>query len=86
MPAKPKAGRPQGSTNKQVDQATAEVSTCRMCQSTRRAPYMNKVEQQIAGVRNGKPFTHIVWRRTRCLDCGQHRSDVTWENRPAQKK
>ena len=32
------------------------------------------------GVHEGKPFTHVVFRRTRCLDCGQCRVDREWVN------
>ena len=38
-------------------------------------------EQAFRGVHNGQPFTHIVRRRTKCLDCGQFRVDRAYENR-----
>ncbi len=41
-----------------------------------------KAEQAFRGVHNGQPFTHIVRRRTQCLDCRQLRIDGTYENRP----
>jgi len=34
---------------------------------------------------DGRPFTHIVRRRCRCLACDQARFDVSHENRVASK-
>lgn len=80
-------GRPKGSKNHDVDQVDGELTRCARCGSTNRSKYFSKTERQIAGTDvHGKPYTHIVWRRTRCLDCGQHRVDVHRENRAARKK
>ena len=75
-------GRPKGSTNADPDVNTVEPSRCKRCGSTRRGDYYGKTEQAFQGVQNGLPFTHIVRRRTKCLDCGQVRIDRAYENRP----
>lgn len=74
-------GRPKGSTGGNVDVITVEPSRCRRCGSTRRSDYYGKTEQAFRGEHNGQPFTHIVRRRTKCLDCGQIRVDRAYENR-----
>lgn len=80
--AKKKAGRPAGRRNHVVAHATAQVTRCPKCGSTERLPYWLKREKAIAGVdAAGQPFTHVVWRRTRCADCGQVRDDRHVENR-----
>lgn len=79
-----KPGRPPGSENREYDYVPAEPTRCRVpgCGSTERAPYHHPTEHEIAGVDNeGKPYTHVVWRRTHCLACGQHRVDKWFENR-----
>jgi len=73
-------GRPIGSKNIRTE-AVAEVSRCPQCGSTEREKYENPTEIEQGGVRDGKPFTHIVWRSTRCVACGQSRRDRTYENR-----
>jgi ribosomal protein L32 len=54
------------------------LSKCPKCGSTRRAPYWQKVERAISGVKDGKLYSKVVWRRTKCLDCGQHRRDKSF--------
>lgn len=72
--AKPRAARPVV-----VD---AEAIACRRCHSTDREPYFNVRTVAIAGVAtDGRPYTHVVWRRTRCACCGQVRDEKTFENR-----
>ena len=75
-------GRPKGSTNADADGIIVEPSRCRRCGSTRRGDYYGKTGQAFRGEHNGQPFTHIVRRRTKCLDCGQVRIDRAFENRP----
>ena len=65
-----------------ADVITVEPSRCKRCGSTRRGDYYGKTEQAFRGEHNGQPFTHIVRRRTKCLDCGQVRIDRAYENRP----
>ncbi len=79
---KKRRGRPAGSPN--VDTVIdVPASRCPICQSTRRSEYEGRMVQPYAGMQNGSPYTHIVRRRTRCLDCGQVRIDRTFENHPA---
>lgn len=63
------------------------ASRCPTCGSTERAGYSGCVEQEIAGSdANGRPYTHIVRKRTKCLKCGQARIDRMYENkRPASE-
>jgi len=75
-------GRPKGSKGGNVDTVTVEPSRCPRCGSTRRSDYYGKTEQTFRGEHGGRPFTHIVRRRTKCLDCGQTRIDRAYENRP----
>lgn len=61
-----------------------EPSRCTRCGSTARTGYSGTTEvaRAIPGeTPEGKPYTHIVWRRTCCRDCGQVRCDKSFENR-----
>lgn len=82
-PTKP-AGRPAGKPNHPLAQADAVPSRCPKCGSTERGPYISKTEQDVTGV--DPAYTHVIWRRTKCLACGQHRSDRSYENRTAQAR
>ena len=85
MPAQSK-GRPQGSANKKPDYVTVAPSRCKKCGSTNRTPYTTRQEHEIAGLdAAGNEYTHIVWRRTSCANCGQFRIDRTTENRPPER-
>jgi hypothetical protein len=66
------------------NQAQSMPSQCpnKDCRSTRRGPYRSREVQAFAGEHNGRPYTHIVRRRTVCLDCGQARIDRSYENWP----
>ncbi len=55
------------------------VSRCPKCQSTSRTPYTDKRVHNFAGVKNGVPFTHVIWRPTKCRKCGQARVDKFYE-------
>lgn len=71
-------GRPAGAKNREVDVADAQPPTaCIRCGSTNRAPYFNRRDLPIAGRHpvTCQLYQRIVIRRTRCLDCGQHRDD-----------
>jgi hypothetical protein len=83
----PKPGRPKGSKNHDVDTVDAPPTACRKCKSTRRAPYWNKRVVEVSGVDSitGQVYTAIVYRRTMCEDCGQHRDDRTPVNEPSRR-
>lgn len=79
-----RAGRPKDASKDKPPVTTVEESRCPRpeCQSTRRGSYYGTTEQEHRGLDDdGKPYTHIVRRRTKCLDCGQGRIDRTYENR-----
>jgi hypothetical protein len=81
--AKGRKGRPAGPAETREVQTVA-APRCPRCQSTRRAAYRNPQRQEYAGVdAAGRPYTAIVRRRTRCLDCGLPRIDRTHVHEPA---
>lgn len=80
-PQSPKAAR-----TKNPPVVDAKPTACPTCSSTEREPYFNVRERAIAGERDGRPYTHVVWRRTRCKACGQTRDDKAFEHRPATAK
>lgn len=61
----------------------AQLTACRKCGSTERTKYTNRREIAFDGMRDGQPYTDIVWRNTSCVACGQVRVDQTFENRVA---
>lgn len=68
--------------------STVETSRCEKCGSTERTPYRSTKERQIHGRDHvtGLPYTHVVWRRTQCLNCKQMRVDRTFENRVTEEE
>ena len=81
-PKKRSPGRPEGSPNVKADQSEVVLSRCAKCGSTEREPYFGTpFEVPFAGEKDGKPYTHVVKKRTKCSVCGQHRRDMIYENR-----
>ena len=69
---------------KEPDMVEVQVSKCQKCGSTRRSEYhgTQTIEQAFPGIASdGTEYTHTIWRRCACLDCGQHRIDIYRENR-----
>lgn len=65
-----------------VKPVESRPTACPMCESTEREPYHNTVEHEFAGEHPVfGPYTHVVFRRTECKNCGQHRIDKAYENR-----
>jgi hypothetical protein len=81
-------GRPKGAATKRPPQKDVHASRCIKCQSTERSEYFNRRELAIAGLhpQTGEPYTSIVIRRTRCLDCGQLRDDRQFVYQPQRHK
>jgi DNA-directed RNA polymerase subunit RPC12/RpoP len=77
-----KPGRPKGSKNADAPTAEGQLTRCPRCGSTQRGRYLPRRELEHAGEEGGEPYTHTVWRRCRCENCGQHRVDRHRENRP----
>ena len=68
-------GRPKGSKNA-TDVVVVERSHCPKCGSSRRSEYWGRLVFNRPGLRaDGTPYTAIIRRRCRCLDCGQVRID-----------
>lgn len=79
-----KHGRPQGSRNVKPDQLTVELSICLRCRSTQKERMRGHPSRELeyAGISaTGVRYTHVVWRRYRCLGCGQQRVERVFENR-----
>lgn len=80
-------GRPEGAKTGSYETAEVVATQCKGCGSSNRLPYFGKIERPIAGVLpDGRDYTHVVWRRTRCRDCNQARIDRTYENRPPTRR
>ena len=80
------AGRPEGAKTGNYETAEVVATQCNACSSSNREPYFGKIERGIAGVlSDGREYSHVVWRRTRCRDCGQARIDRSYENRKGKK-
>jgi len=80
-----KAGRPKGAASNEAPIVETTPSRCPTCGSTRRAAYFpNPVRREITGIdpHTGQVYTAIVWRRTKCEDCGQHRTELQRVNEP----
>lgn len=85
-PPRKSRGRPRGSKTTAPDVVTVTASRCRKCDSTEREAYSKTREFERSGVDGeGRPYSHVVWRRTRCRKCGQRRVDRSYENRPSEK-
>ena len=84
---KGKKGRPKGAKNGHPDHVDAglEVTRCRQCGSERRSEYHNKREEDVGGLeKDGVAYNRVTWRRTKCLDCGQVRDDITRDFVPTE--
>jgi len=80
------AGRPEKSKTVKRDQCEVHPSRC-ACGSTERKPYTGTPHvQEYSGINNGKEYTHIVRRVTKCARCGQARRDLSYENRVDTKR
>ena len=68
-----KPGRPEGAKTANRAPAISLPAACPTCGSTRREPYREGVlnDQRIAGEIRGHIYNRVVWRNTRCADCGQ---------------
>ena len=77
-----KRGRPKGSRNRNVDVVEVIESRCEKCGSGERENYINKRTLPLSGrTMDGRLYTSVTWRRTRCLKCGQWRDDKTYDDR-----
>jgi len=71
-------------TRKESVVVEASNTCCPNCKSLRRSDYYGVVRNEIPGItEQGSPFTHVVWKRCDCLDCGQVRIEKHKENNPA---
>jgi hypothetical protein len=86
MPKKSTKKRPTEKA-KPAPQVQAALTRCPACGSTDRESYSGTLTQEFGGVTpDGKPYTHIVRRRTICRACGQCRVDRFFENRASSDR
>lgn len=80
-----KAGRPKGTTHFERELVDAPASRCPQCGSTERLHYqhLNVIEGEGFDPQ-GRPYTAVELRPTRCTSCGQSRIDRTWRYSPVQ--
>ena len=73
-------GRPVGSQTQEKPIVAVQLSRCPDCGSTERAKYSNRCEKELSGqTPDGKPFSRVIWRHTKCLTCGASRIDKFFE-------
>jgi transposase len=81
-PKPSKTGRRHGSHNFHRIESTVILSRCPKCGSTNRERYGSApIVLKCHGGKEphtGNPVSHQILRRTKCLDCGQHRRDVAY--------
>lgn len=72
---------------KSLPVAASVKSRCPKCDSTDREAYHNVKELPSRGkTADGRNYNLVVWRRTKCKNCGQMRIDRTFELQSAKKK
>ena len=76
MAKKRKAGRPRGAKTKKAESVDTITSTCPKCGSSKRSKYTQHRRLDSSGrLPSGLVFCAVIWRRTKCLNCGQWRDD-----------
>jgi hypothetical protein len=84
---KPKArrGRPKGAKNLKRPTVIDIPPGCPRAgyESTEYVVLRLAAERPLQGIRDGRPYNHVTWRRGRCLACSQHYVLITYEFRPA---
>lgn len=74
------AGRPVGSKTEDRPVVTTILTRCLKCDSTDRVPYRAKNTIEGFGIApDGKPYTAVNLRPTKCNSCGQCRIDREYE-------
>ena len=82
MAEKPK-GRPTGAKTMDRGVVTTIRTRCVSCNSTERSRYAANNRLEGNGIApDGKPYTAVNLRPTKCLTCGQHRTDREYEYVP----
>lgn len=80
-----KKGRPQGAKTADRPVVDTVETRCSSCGSTERTPYHDKREVIGDGVApDGKPYSAVTLRPTKCVTCGQHRIDRTYRYVPTE--
>lgn len=71
------AAEPQLAPN--VEKGAEEKTRCPKCHSVKRERYHRVRSREISGTtRDGRRYTRVTWRRTKCRSCGQCRVDVEY--------
>ena len=75
-----KVGRPVGSKTSDPDLVDTVATRCKVCGCTDRAPYYETTRIDGEGLApDGRPYTRVVLRKTKCEGCQQHRIDRWYE-------
>lgn len=75
------ARKPAQQTKSRAPVAVVASSVCHACGSTERTGYVAIRTMAYQGQQDGRPFTHILWKRTTCKKCSRPRVDKYHENR-----
>jgi ribosomal protein S27AE len=76
--------RPKGSRNVKAPVLAATPVACPRCGSTESEKVSgaeNRVLAREGTAPSGQPYTHIVWKRRRCCNCGQQHTEKSFELR-----
>ena len=83
-PAAVGTGRPKGSKTVDRPEAVLRPAACPSCRSTRRAPFRDGPlsEMRITMQVGGETYNRLLWRNTKCLDCGQQYRVIEYRFEP----
>jgi predicted Zn-ribbon and HTH transcriptional regulator len=75
---KPKADKTAKAKVKREPLPEVEVtpSVCPGCGSTDREGYAGTRARNLTGILNGRPYRVVIWKPTKCRNCGKRRIDV----------
>ena len=71
--------------NEKPAEVVVTASACPHCGSTDREGYAGTRARKLSGVLNGRPYKVVIWKPTKCRNCGKRRIDVFHLNRAYRK-
>lgn len=87
MKPKKNPGRPAGTPNSETVIVAVMPAACPKCGSTETEAVRIIRERHLPGISpNGRPRTHILWRKVRCQHCGQYFVEQEHQNRVGEEK